>query len=264
VTARGLLLVLPLAGCVFVGKPPAAPVVATPAPVAVHVDGLYGGRSAGSEWNRGAARARLAARIVFEAAALQPHAPGSATEPWTLSLLLGRLGQGGAEVLVEPLPPHPAPTTVVDAEGVAQVVEAPRPSAAVRGLQFAAGSDEFAATVSRQPDGSLRVAARHLPQEESECGADWSVPVGFVALRGTLQAWPLGEVAAIWDEVSVVPAPTPTVALALPPVGDSGFCAALRSALVGAPELEPGDQAFIEAANAALDAALGPLLPVPK
>lgn len=257
-----MLLALPLAGCVFVGKPPeSAPVP----PVTVHVDGLYGGRSAGSEWNRGAAHERLAARVLLEAAALRPHDEDSGVEAWTLSLLLGRFGQGGAEILMEPLPPAPPPPTVVlGVDGSPVPLAAPQPSVALRNLRFLSGRQDFAAIVTRQADGSLRVGARHLPTEGSLCGADWAVPLGFVLLRGALQRWPLGEVAAIWDEVAVVPPPATTSGtLALPPADDPAFCGALRDALAGAEALQPDDAAFVAAANAVLDAAVGPLLPVP-
>jgi hypothetical protein len=258
---RGLLLALPLAGCVFVGQPPqTAPVP----PVTVHVDGLYGGRSAGSEWNREAAHERLAARVLLEAAALRPHDDDSGVEAWTLSLLLGRLGGGGAEILMEPLPPVPPPTVVLGVDGSPVPLAAPAPSMALRNLRFLSGREDFAAIVTEQPDGSVRVGARHLPTEDSLCGADWAVPLGFVLLRGALQRWPRGEVAAIWDEVAIVPPPATTSAtLALPATDDPAFCVALRQALAGAEALQPDAAAYLAAANAVLDAAVGPLLPVP-
>lgn len=245
----GLLWVLGLlAGCATTGAP--RPEVPT-APTTVHVDGLYGGRSVGSEWNTDVVHERLAARVVLEAAALRPHDADSGVEPWTLSLLLGRLNEGGAELLMEPLP---VPASSDEA--------APQPTMAIRSLRFRAGQDGFAAIVNQQPDGALRVGARHLPTEESLCGPDWSVPLGFVVLRGAVQRWPLGEVAAVWDEIAVASAPVGTLQLGLPPADDPAFCGALADALAWSKELRPGDGAYLKAATTVLEAAVGPLLPV--
>jgi hypothetical protein len=251
-----LLLLLP--GCVFLGAPP--PQTATEAPppkVTVEFAGLFGGQSVRTLWNNSIDREGLMARVVIDEDAFRPYEEDSGTEPWTLQLLLSRLGTAGSITLTEPLGPPPAPRTLEDGT----VAHPPAPSAAIRNLRFLSGTEEFPAVVERTATG-LQVRSRVREDEESFCSPEYTLPVGFVFIRGTLQKLPFGEVVAVWDELALTPAPAETsVELDLPSPTDAGFCDFLTKVWFENETLAMRDAGYIDAAMTVLDMALSPVLP---
>ncbi len=173
---RILALLALLPGCVFLGTPPPQTAPPTPPPV-VRVDfaGLFGGQSVRTLWNNAVDREGLMDRVVMDEETFQPWDDESGTEPWTLQLLLSKLGMAGSVVLTEPLGPPPTPRFADDGTFVAP----PAPTAALRGLRFLSGTDLFPAVVEacRCARGcgrtSRRSARRTSPSRwaSSTCGA---------------------------------------------------------------------------------------------
>ena len=252
------LLLWLLPGCVFVGAPPPSTAPQAPPPqVVVDFAGLFGGQSVRTLWNHQVDREGLMSRVILDEEAFTPYADDSGTEPWTLQLLLSRLGMAGGVVLTEPL--GDPPPAVVQPDG--GLLRAPTPTAALRNLRFLSGTDEFPAVVEASPTG-LSVRSRVREDEPSLCAGDFTLPVGFVYLRGTLQKLPLGEVVAVYDELALTPAPSETsIALVLPSPEDPAFCDLLTRAWHEDKKLAERDAGYITAAMTVLDMALNPVLP---
>ncbi len=255
---RILALLALLPACVFLGTPPPQTAPPTPPPV-VRDDfaGLFGGQSVRTLWYNAVDREGLMDRVVMDEETFQPWDDESGTEPWTLQLLLSKLGMAGSVVLTEPLGPPPTPRFADDGTFVAP----PAPTAALRGLRFLSGTDLFPAVVEADGAG-VQVRARVREDEPSLCPKDFALPVGFVYLRGTLQKLPLGEVVAVYDELALTPAPAETsIELVLPPSDDPRFCGVVAAEWDHNAALAKRDAGYIEAAGTVLDMALGPVLP---
>lgn len=136
------------------------------------------------------------------------------------------------------------------------------PTAALRSLEFRSARDDLAVVVQAGPAQTWFVAGRDSAEQDSACGADFSLPVDFVVLRGVLQSWPGGELTGLLDEVAVVSAPAnPAVSVDLPAPGSPGFCPAIAAAWQGADSLRSTEAMVGAAATNVLEAALGPVLP---
>lgn len=252
------LLFLLLPACVFLGKtPPAAAPDGPPPTVNVEFAGLFGGQAVRTLWNNAIDREGLMDRVLLDEETFLSYGDDSATEPWTLQLLLSRLGIAGSVTLTEPVGAPPGAQTLEDGT----IHAAPQPTAALRNLRFLSGTDEFPAVVEAA-GGGLHVRSRVREDEESLCPQDFSLAVGYVTLRGTLQKLPLGEVVAVYDELALTPAPPETsIDLLLPAQDDPAFCEVLFEEWQVNPILAKRDAGYISAASSVLDMALGPVLP---
>ncbi len=204
---RLLLLAAFLVGCPFLAAHESPP----PAPVSVDLDfgGVFGGVVLDGTHDAAVLHDRILARLLVDPSVLNPHDEGTPTEPWTLALLLDRLAEGQARVLT--LPP---------------VSEPEAPSAALQHLRFLSGVDSFPALVQPQ-DGGYRISTRSSADEESVCGDDFEVQLGFVVFQGALQALPGGEVAATWNLFAMLPIAGDAIvpaALPDPALNPDGFC----------------------------------------
>lgn len=252
------LLFLLLPACVFLSKaPPAAAPDGPPPTVNVEFAGLFGGQAVHTLWNNSIDREGLMNRVVLDEETFLAYGEDSTVEPWTLQLLLSRLGIAGSVTLTEPMGDQPPPRTLEDGT----IITAPAPTAALRNLRFLSGTDEFPAVVEVTPMG-LQVRSRVREDEPSLCGQDFALAVGFVYLRGTLQKLPLGEVVAVYDELALTPAPAETsIDMVLPARDDPAFCEVLFKEWQENPILAKRDAGYISAASTVLDMAFGPVLP---
>ena len=245
---RMLLLAAFLVGCPFLATPETAP-PAPPGSVDLNFGGVFGGLVLDGTHDALALNERILARVHLDPAVLNPHVEDAPTEPWTLALLLDRLALGNARVLTTP-PQR----------------KYKNPTGAFQHLTFRSGVDDFAAVVTPQ-DGGYRVATRTSTDEESLCGADFDLELGFVVFRAALQALPGGEVAGTWNLFAMLPIDGDAivdVTLPDPAQNRTGFCQGIAAVLEYDKRLERTGPAFRQAATAVLEQALAPLLPVPR
>jgi len=250
-----------LASCASVEKKQVASEPPAVAEVELRLDysALFDVVSSTSLYDASVIRPGLMDRVLVEGTLL---AKDDNTEAWVMDLLLGWLGEHNSHIIAPPLPAELEVRAPCPVGGCSQTL----PTAVLRQVMFISGTDQIAATVQREESGII-VAIRHDPDDKSLCAPDYKLPLGYVQLRALVQRLTDGALAGLVRETRLLTTPAhPVVEAKLPPpeIAPAEFCAAVVSVLESEREFRRTDGRYIEAARLMLDAALGPLYPVPE
>ena len=223
---------------------------------------LFDIRSSLSLYDSRVALAQRMTRVQIEPSFLRTETKDSSTEPWTRNMLLQHLSKSGS-IVIAPVPPtpinpqHPCPIGGCFA---------PSPTAILRDVYFNTHTDEIKVIV-RQGHQKIDIWIRQSDQEESICGEDFSLMVGYIEFNMLIQDVEDGRLLALIDEDMLLPAMDSSLIKATMPDYHSNkeaFCSDL-SMLYNKELMElRSPRNYERAADNLMKISMAPVLPPPR